>query len=245
MAVATPTAEAVVAIWERGRSEHPVDRALTVLAGCTGGARSELADWPLERRDAALAAYRATLFGPRWAGYAACPACGCGVDVALGVPAEPAEPPGPPGTTERFEVAAGGVVLSVRMPTSRDLAAAAGSATLEDARLALLRSCVTGGFADPAGVRPEAGAEALAAVEAELDRRAGLSAGTVAVTCPECSGTWALEMDVGAFFWREIEVLAGRLLREVDALARRYGWTEAEILGLSPARRRYYLELAT
>jgi hypothetical protein len=31
---------------------------------------------------------------------------------------------------------------------------------------------------------------------------------------------------------------------EVDALARAYGWREADILALSPARRAAYLELA-
>ena len=40
------------------------------------------------------------------------------------------------------------------------------------------------------------------------------------------------------FAWREIEILAGQLLRYVDVLARRYGWSEQEILALSPAQRR-------
>lgn len=228
--VPTPAAEAVVAIWERGRAEHPVDRALTLLAGCSGEPRSALADWPLEERDAALAAYRTSLFGPRWAGYAACPSCGCGVDVALTLPATAA-------AEGVFTVEARGGAVTVRMPTSRDLAGVAACASVQEAAAALARRCLTGGPAELDGA-------VLAAVEAELDRRATLSAGTVSVACPDCAGQWLLEMDVAAFFWREIEVLAGRLLREVDALARRYGWTEAEILALSPARRAIYLELA-
>jgi hypothetical protein len=85
----------------------------------------------------------------------------------------------------------------------------------------------------------------LAAVEAELDRRAVVSARGIAVECPDCGHGWTLELDVAAFVWREIEISAARLLHDVDVLARRYGWSEREILGLSAPRRRFYLELAS
>jgi hypothetical protein len=35
------------------------------------------------------------------------------------------------------------------------------------------------------------------------------------------------------------------LLREIEALARAYGWSEREILDLSPQRRHTYLELVS
>mgnify|MGYP001788484044 CR=1 FL=1 len=37
---------------------------------------------------------------------------------------------------------------------------------------------------------------------------------------------------------------AERVLLDVDALARCYGWTESEVLRLSPTRRAAYLQLA-
>ena len=43
---------------------------------------------------------------------------------------------------------------------------------------------------------------------------------------------------------RSCDARAQRLLREVDALARAYGWTEAEVLALDERRRAAYLELA-
>jgi hypothetical protein len=52
-----------------------------------------------------------------------------------------------------------------------------------------------------------------------------------------------LLFDIGEFFWTEIAVQAQRLLREIDALARAYGWTEREILSLPGQRRQAYLEL--
>jgi hypothetical protein len=46
-----------------------------------------------------------------------------------------------------------------------------------------------------------------------------------------------------SFFWREIQSAARRIVLEVDALARSYGWSEAEILNMTPARRQLYLEM--
>jgi hypothetical protein len=48
--------------------------------------------------------------------------------------------------------------------------------------------------------------------------------------------------DVGSFVWTEFSVWAQKRLEEVHLLASAYGWSEAEILELSPVRRRYYVE---
>jgi hypothetical protein len=228
-------ADAVVRIWERGRREHAVDRALTILAALTGRPRRELAEISVERRDIMLLDWRCRLFGPVLAGYAACPGCGCGVDVSL-TAADLAEP------EEHFVVEVAGVSHAVRLPTSLDLLAIAGCENIEAARRMLIRCCLQDSPADNAGVDDEAVA---VAAETELDRRAEVSAGMVELSCPDCGHGWTSELDIAAFAWREIEILAGRLLREVDVLARRYGWNEQEILGLTPSRRRFYLELAS
>ena len=224
-------AEAILQIWERGRQEHPVDRALTILAVLSGQPRRELAAISVEHRDNLLLEWRSRLFGDSLAGYAACPQCGCGVDVSL-TPVGLAEP------EERFVVLVCGHPLAVRLPTSLDLAAITGCESVEAARRKLVSLCVEGSH----GLDSEVMA---AAVDAELDRRTGVSAGAVALTCPDCGHGWNVAIDVAAFAWREIEILAGQLLRYVDVLARRYGWSEQEILALSPARRRFYLELAS
>lgn len=257
MSPAPPGAEVIVQIWERGRREHPVDRALTILAALSQRPRQELAQISVERRDSLLVAARSRLFGDELAGYAACPQCGCGVDVALTVTG--LEVP-----AERFVLNVAGGSIAVRLPTTLDLAAVAACESAEAARRVLIRRCIEGraaGDGEPACDDAadgedredlaadwedwEDGEDVAAAVEAELDRRCGVSAGLAALACPECGHGWNLELDVAAFAWREIEILATRLLRDVDVLARRYGWSEQEILGLSPARRRFYLELAS
>jgi len=67
----------------------------------------------------------------------------------------------------------------------------------------------------------------------------------LALNCPNCAHKWEAAFDIVAFLWREISAAARRLLREVHTLASAYGWTQPEILSLSSARRRVYLEMAT
>ncbi len=61
--------------------------------------------------------------------------------------------------------------------------------------------------------------------------------------CPACSASFDENLDLGDFVWAEIESQAKQVLREVHLLARAYGWSESEILALSPARRSTYLEI--
>ena len=61
---------------------------------------------------------------------------------------------------------------------------------------------------------------------------------------PACGGAWQGVLEVIDFLWAEIRTRARRLLQEIDALARAYGWREAEILALSDARRGLYVQMA-
>ena len=49
-------------------------------------------------------------------------------------------------------------------------------------------------------------------------------------------------LDPVAFLWAELDGWARRLAGEVHLLAAVYGWGEAEILAMSPPRRRLYLD---
>jgi hypothetical protein len=59
--------------------------------------------------------------------------------------------------------------------------------------------------------------------------------------CPVCGDGFEDNLDLPAFLWAEMTAKAKRLLTEVHHLAAAYGWSEAEILGLSAARREFYL----
>jgi hypothetical protein len=65
----------------------------------------------------------------------------------------------------------------------------------------------------------------------------------IALGCPTCANQYTEAIEIASFLWAEIEACAKRLLWEVHALATAYGWTEPDVLALSPARRALYLEM--
>ena len=63
------------------------------------------------------------------------------------------------------------------------------------------------------------------------------------LTCPSCGHGWQVWFDIGEFLWHTLTARARRLIGDVHALAFTYKWTEADILSMSEARRRLYLDL--
>ena len=63
-------------LWERGRTLHPLDRSLlAVHAAFPEVSYEAVADWPIGRRNRALAALRTAAFGPGIGGWTDCPEC--------------------------------------------------------------------------------------------------------------------------------------------------------------------------
>jgi hypothetical protein len=52
-----------------------------------------------------------------------------------------------------------------------------------------------------------------------------------------------MAFDIISFFWKEIDHWVKHLLLDVHVLAKAYGWSENDILEISPWRRRIYLEM--
>jgi hypothetical protein len=85
--------------------------------------------------------------------------------------------------------------------------------------------------------------DALAALAEAMGRAAPAADVTLALSCPACGNGWEEGLDVGAVLWAEVAARARTLLREVHTLAAAYHWGEAEILAMTPARRRAYLQM--
>lgn len=236
------SAQQVVAVWERGLAEPPPERALTLLAAAFPDAGpAALAALPLGERDRRLLRLRAALFGPTLHAVAACPACADPLEFALpadGLLALPSDVPGP------LSLDVEGWRLRFR-PVDTDALRAALAAP-DDARRALLLACVEAvALADamqPTGTTvPEPVLCHLEAALADADPAADL---VLDLTCPACATPFHAPFDAAAFVWAEVAALARRLLREVHALARAYGWREADVLALGAVRRAFYLDLA-
>lgn len=245
------TADDALGVQELGPHASPAARAHHLLARCTTRLGPQtpvepetVRDLVAGDREALLLALRRATFGDPLQAHAPCPACGQMLeldlrtsDLLLPPYPDPAPwydlPPTEPGPARRF-----------RLPTGRDLEAAAPRAggDPDDAAGMLLLRCLAPDPEDPTGtttLSPET-RERIAARMAELDPQAELRLQT---TCPACGESVATLFDAGSFLLAEVDRLAGDLLAEVHLLARHYHWTERDILGLSPARRQAYLDL--
>ena len=242
------TNETLLRVWEVGARQHPIDRALTILAASHQNVPPDrLAALTVGHRDAALLDLRAATFGPMLRGFVACPACGERLELALDAPgiraaAYPA--PGEPMEQPAGAFVVDGWTIRYRLPDSRDLAAIAAEPEAASGRVELIRRCVLaaerdGAAAQPADL-PEAVVRELAQRMAEHDPQAEI---LLDLGCPACERRWQAPFDIVSFFWEEIAAAARRLLRDVHALARAYGWREADVLAMSAWRRQAYLEL--
>jgi hypothetical protein len=239
------SAHDLLRVWEVGEGQHPVDRALTLLAaGCPELTRDELAALSIGQRDARLLTLRERTCGPRMYGFAACPKCAerLEFDVAvvdLRVDAEPDEGEG------AWELVAEDLVLRFRLPNSQDLAAAAGCQDISTARELLVQRCVLQASRDGMQIRcSELPAEIIGALAQRMIEYDPQAEVLLDLRCPECDHRWQVLFDIASFFWTELSAQARRLLDEISSLARAYGWREADILTMSARRRQYYLELA-
>jgi hypothetical protein len=235
------SADKILAIWETGREQHELDRALTLLAACSPElSRKELAELTIGERDARLLRMRTLVLGPRTAGFAECPKCSASVEVAIDTAAF-AQPQSQ--RAEPLEVQAGDSCVRFRLPTSRDLAEVVQAPDAVDGLRRLCQRSILevrgNGVTDLDELSPEI-VEALSHAMLDADPQAEI---TLALNCPDCGHGWQILFDIAAFFWDEIAAQARQLLHEIDAIARAYGWSEQEILSLPARRRRSYLEL--
>jgi len=218
----------ILSVWERGCGQPPVQRALTILAAANPDSSLEsLAGLSVGQRDARLMKLRELTFGARFTGLANCPACDEKIELTFDAaairPAEEMEVPA------EMELHVEGRELRFRMPTSADLMVVKNGEQL-------LSRCLLSGENHCSENTIRAIGEKMSTADPMADMRLALS-------CASCGDQWEAAFDIVSFFWREIAAAARGVMREVHMLASAYGWSETEILALSQARRRFYLEL--
>ncbi len=236
----------ILQIWEIGQSQHPLDRALTLLTfACPDRTAKELASLSIGQRDAYLLTLREMTFGSKLNAFAECPQCREQLEFAMNVGdirvVEAVEP-----QVQQYSLMAEGVELHFRLPNSWDLAAIVGYQDVGAANLQLIQRCLLQANRDGVAVDyselPSSAIAQLASQMAECDPQAEV---LFDLNCPACNHSWQVLFDIVAFFWKELTVEAKRLLREVHQLARFYGWREADILSMSATRRQFYLDMVS
>jgi T4 bacteriophage base plate protein len=233
----------IVQVWEIGHSQHPLDRALTLLSFAmpelTG---NDLVRLSIGQRDALLLNLRERTLGPTLESFAECPQCQEPLEFTLNAADLKAIAPvtSPPDST--YLLAVEDVELHFRLPNSQDLAMVVGCEDLSIAATLLMQRCIQQARHKGQAIEfHQLSAQVLnqlASRIVECDPQAEM---LLDLTCPACQHSWQLLFDIVTFFWTELSVQAKRLLREVHTLARCYGWREADILAMSAMRRQFYL----
>jgi hypothetical protein len=245
------SAPELLAVWEGGLTETPNRRALALLSTASGENVDALAELTIGRRDRELLLLRSRTFGGRFSGVATCPACGERVEATFDarevvtptddVRPSPSEAPDAP--VERW-VERDGYSIRFRTPTTADLEAVADLDDPKKARDRLLRRCILQVRFEGVSTRrrrfPGPVTDALVESMSQADPQADVR---LSLSCPSCPNQWEEDFDITAFFWSEVDAWAPRLLEEVHVLAAVHGWSETEILAMTPLRRQIYMEL--
>jgi hypothetical protein len=183
-------------------------------------------------------ALRDGLFGPQLTCVADCPQCGERLELGFSVGDLLGNSTPPP---SELEIDSGTARLRFRLPTWIDLAAVGGNS---DPRKLLLQRCLLGMDAEGAGEAEPVPVALQEAVAAAMEAADPLAEMLIEIGCAGCARQFEARFDIVEYLWAEVDVRARRLLGEVHALASAYGWREEDVLALSPARRRVYLEMA-
>ncbi len=232
--------------WEYGLNQPILQRALILIIAAYPELDSDaVAKLSIGARDARLLQLQEWMFGSQLLNTAQCPQCGERVewenkttDLRIQVVSDD-------DMVEEFSLEVDNYQLRFRLPNSTDIAVVL-EATENDNKIidttALLKRCVIsvdhGGKVCDSTDLPQHVLDALSQQIKKLDPQAEIR---IALTCPECAHQWEVLFDIASFFWTEINNWAERTLRTVHRLASTYGWTEREILNLSPVRRQLYL----
>jgi hypothetical protein len=238
-------------IWERGIGKTPVERALVMLdAAFPQAPPGLLAKLNVAQRDRYLLHLRALTFGPLFKGLIDCPLCHQRLELEFDtqhLPVSLSTLPDPESMDllrtetafhmDQYEV-------HFRLPNSIDLAFLSEVIDGSAARQRLLEACIVSVKQEEKSISvSELPAEVLDQVVQEMDQADPVTDLTLPTSCPNCGQTSEIVFDIVTFFWGEIQSLSARLIREVHTLASAYGWREADILAMSPWRRKQYLEL--
>jgi hypothetical protein len=235
------SAHDIVQLWEWGQDKHPVDRALALLALASPElAPEQVQSLTIGQRNSRLLALREKTLGPALRGLAKCAQCGTSLEFSVDVGAIRLPEP----EAQVYELQVDGLAMRFRPLDSLDLATIVGLADVVAARLRLIERCLLEATRDgqplAAAELPDSALATLVDALTECDPQAETR---FQLTCAACGHRWSALFDVVSFFWTELGARSERLLGQVHALARAYGWREADILAMGETRRQFYLGL--
>jgi len=228
-----PNAAQLIALWDRSSGATAHSRLERLLAATEP--QAALDTDTLGARNRRLLALHAALSDAPLDARLRCAACQ--TDNEFAVPAEAILACPAPDRALRVRIGTGGGRRTFRLPLMADLHAVKG-APAADALARIVEHCRVG----PGGGEPldAAALERLAARFETLDPAALI---VVDLNCAECKAALRASVDIAEFVAAAVDLVVDGLFRQIDAIARAYGWDEKAILALPESRRGTYVAM--
>jgi hypothetical protein len=196
---------------------------------------------------------REATFGSRIQAVLYCPQLSCGnkMDIDFMVDDIPIEVPADvkPGYAVQVATEDGQYEVRFRLPNGSDqeaLAQLLAENRDKEAAAALLQRCIgqIGSNGSGSSDRIEQlSPRAIAEIEEAMAAAAPRIELTMEGSCPECGQPFAIPFDLERFVMQELHTSQDQLYREVHYLAYYYHWSESEIMEMSRAKRRLYIDM--
>ncbi|MEM8674595.1 MAG: phage baseplate protein [Cyanobacteria bacterium P01_G01_bin.67] len=244
------SAAELLSIWEKGLAQSPIRQALLLLnIACPEESLEVLKSLSIGQRDSLLLTLREWMFGSQLVSISKCPNCGERLEFDFTVADIRAKPEIE--VTDLLSARVEEYEMQFRLPNSLDLESMNSrclvSANLPQANLVqhlLLERClISATYQGKACEIAQLSSHAIEAAIAQMERADPQADVRLALDCLNCNHSWLADFDIVTYFWQEIQTWAYRTLREVHRLASAYGWSEADILAMSPQRRQLYLAM--
>ncbi|MEO6672187.1 MAG: hypothetical protein ABIN93_02045 [Ginsengibacter sp.] len=230
--------------------EDCIDLSLTETSLHLIGAASSISDLSgiaalsIGQRDVRLLQLREWMFGSRLKNMAVCPHCSESIEWENNVNDLRLQPI-LADAGKVFNAEIDGFKISYRLPTSRDIFnldhdaydnGNSVNALLSQCILEIKENSVTHAAKDlPQNI--------IAQLNEHMSHEDPQADITILLTCPSCAGQWQAGFDIMSYLWSEINSWARHILQEVYILAKFFGWSENDILKISPKRRQLYLQM--
>ena len=237
------SAPELLRVWEQGQGKPPYQKAMLILVGaCPDESLEALERLSVGSRDSLLLILREWTFGPELNSITVCPACNERLEFSLKVADMRSLDLEKSPLIHHLDVNV--YSIEFRLPNTGDLVEAQRCADLEGMQRVIAERCICSAWRQGEQIEPKSLPPEVFDVMALQMAEAGAQADSrLSLSCPTCNHRWQALFDIVTYFWSEMEFWAVRVLGEVHFLASAYGWHEADILAMSPLRRRIYMEM--
>ncbi len=238
-----PTAEELLNAWELGLNQPLLQRALFLLIAAFPETNPEaLMKLTIGQRDLRLLRLRELLFGSQLLNTAVCPECEQRIEWENNISDYIVQPEQDSPGKNKMVLETQDYSVHFRLPNSLDLVSVTRNESADQADQHLLSRCLLkveycGTSCDHSQL-PDSVMQTLNRQIERLDPQADIRVG---LDCPACGHSWVVLFDIASFLCSEVNSWAEQMLETVHSLAAGYGWSETEILKLSPVRRQLYI----